>query len=103
MKKADAIWNKGSELIDDDGEIRELTSADFKTMKPFSSLPLDLQKKLKAINRGVQKAPVKKPISIRLSTDVLEGFKATGSGWQSRMDDALREWLAGHGKKTGTR
>jgi uncharacterized protein (DUF4415 family) len=103
MKRADAIWNKGPELIDEDGEVRELTAADFKRMKPFSSLPLELQEKLKAINRGAQKAPVKKPISIRLSTDVLEGFKATGSGWQSRMDEALREWLAGHGKKTGTR
>ena len=92
-----------SDWTDDDGEVRELTREEFAGMGTFADLPLELQRKLKAINRGAQKAPVKKPISIRLSTDVLEGFKATGSGWQSRMDDALREWLAGHGKKTGTR
>jgi len=90
-------------LTDDEGEVRELTAEDFKLFKPFSELPLDLQKRLKAINRGTQRTPVKKPISIRLSTDVLEGFKATGSGWQTRVDNALREWLAEHTKKTGTR
>jgi uncharacterized protein (DUF4415 family) len=31
---------------------------------------------------------------IRLDADVLEGLKATGKGWQTRMNDALREWLA---------
>jgi uncharacterized protein (DUF4415 family) len=92
-----------SDWTDDDGEVRELTREEIAGMGTFADLPAELQAKLKAINRGAQKAPVKKPISIRLSTDVLEGFKATGSGWQSRMDDALREWLAGHGKKTGTR
>jgi uncharacterized protein (DUF4415 family) len=29
----------------------------------------------------------------RYSPDVLEAFKATGQGWQARMNDALREWL----------
>ncbi len=32
-------------------------------------------------------------ISIRLSEDVLTRFKATGPGWQSRIDAALKEWL----------
>ncbi len=73
-------------------------------MGTFADLPMGLQEKLRQINRGAQKAPVKKPISIRLSTDVLEGFKATGSGWQTRVDEALREWLAmQQTKKTGTR
>lgn len=92
-----------SDWTDDDGEVRELTREEFASMGTFADLPLDLQAKLKAINRGAQKAPVKKPISIRLSTDVLEGFRATGSGWQTRVDDALREWLAEHTKKTGAR
>jgi uncharacterized protein (DUF4415 family) len=33
----------------------------------------------------------KKPISIRLSPDVLDYFRATGPGWQSRIDDVLRK------------
>ena len=46
--------------------------------------------------RGPQIAPTKKSIAIRLSQDVLENFKATGSGWQSRIDDALRTFLKEH-------
>lgn len=31
--------------------------------------------------------------TIRFDADVLTGFKATGRGWQARMNDVLREWL----------
>ncbi|RJG14552.1 BrnA antitoxin family protein [Massilia cavernae] len=31
--------------------------------------------------------------TIRFDADVLEAFKATGAGWQTRMNDVLREWL----------
>lgn len=46
--------------------------------------------------RGPQKAPTKKPIAIRLSPDVIEDFKSTGAGWQSRIDEALRTFLKEH-------
>jgi uncharacterized protein (DUF4415 family) len=46
--------------------------------------------------RGPQKAPKKKPIAIRLSPDVVEDFKSTGAGWQSRIDEALRTFLKEH-------
>lgn len=32
--------------------------------------------------------------TIRLSPDVIEHFKAGGRGWQTRIDAALREWIA---------
>ncbi len=99
------------DLIDDD-EVPELTEEDVARSIPFSQLPADLQHTLREIQKGnveicpdgqpsrsVQRAPVKKPISIRLSADVLEGFKATGSGWQTRMDEALREHLREKAKK----
>jgi len=96
MKRADAIWNKGPELIDDDGEVRELTVEDFKNSMPFSALPEGLQFKLKEIQRGnvtFHPDPVKKTVSIALSSDVLEKFEAKGEGWQSKVDQVLREWL----------
>jgi uncharacterized protein (DUF4415 family) len=40
--------------------------------------------------RGPQKTPTKVAISIRLSKDVIDAFKADGPGWQARMDEALR-------------
>jgi len=46
--------------------------------------------------RGPQKAPTKKAIAIRLSPDVVEDFKSTGAGWQSRIDEALRTYLREH-------
>lgn len=36
----------------------------------------------------------KHQVSVRLDQDVLAGLKNTGPGWQSRMNEALREWLA---------
>ncbi len=33
---------------------------------------------------------------IRLDAEVLNAFKATGKGWQTRMNDALKEWLERH-------
>ena len=40
--------------------------------------------------RGPQKAPTKERISLRLSREVLAHFRATGAGWQSRIDEALK-------------
>lgn len=44
-------------------------------------------------NRGGRpRSPVKRvPISLRIDPDVLAAFKATGAGWQTRMNEALAE------------
>jgi uncharacterized protein (DUF4415 family) len=33
---------------------------------------------------------------MRYDADVLEAFRATGSGWQTRMNDALKTYLKEH-------
>jgi uncharacterized protein (DUF4415 family) len=43
--------------------------------------------------RGLQKRPIKKAVTLRLDPDVLAGYKADGPGWQSRMNEALRRAL----------
>ena len=35
----------------------------------------------------------KEAISIRLDIDLVERLRATGEGWQSRANDALRAWV----------
>ena len=35
-------------------------------------------------------------VTIRLSPDVMAAFKATGTGWQTRIDAALKDWLRKH-------
>ena len=37
---------------------------------------------------------------LRLDLDILEAFRATGKGWQTRMNKALREWLNDHPLKS---
>ena len=39
--------------------------------------------------RGPQKAPTKKLVSLRLSLEVIEHFKAGGPGWQTRIERTL--------------
>jgi len=81
-------------LIDEDGEVREITAEEVALFKPFSTLPKAEQRMLLSVRkRGPQKAPRKVPISIRLSPDVAEGLRATGEGWQRRADEVLRSWL----------
>ncbi|MCC6473391.1 MAG: BrnA antitoxin family protein [Burkholderiales bacterium] len=48
--------------------------------------------------RGAQVAPTKKLVSVRYSPEVLEFFKSGGVGWQTRMDDVLKRWVASHSK-----
>lgn len=43
--------------------------------------------------RGVQIKPTKVAISIRLDEDIVDAFKAKGKGWQTRLNDMLRESL----------
>src|SRR5437588_11597525 len=45
-----------------------------------------------------KKADAKVHIHIRLSPQVLGYFRATGPGWQTRIDEVLRKWVSQHGK-----
>ena len=40
----------------------------------------------------------KEQVAIRLDHDILEAFRAGGPGWQTRMNDALRELVKTHAK-----
>lgn len=46
--------------------------------------------------RGAQKEPTKIATAIRLSPEVIAFFKAGGKGWQTRVDEALREYIKNH-------
>lgn len=85
---------RSAPLTRPDGEVRELKAADLKHFRSAAALPDDLQRKLGV--RGPQKAPTKERITIRLSRDVVDRFRATGDGWQTRVDAALQDWLKKH-------
>lgn len=85
-----------------DADVREVsdnpewTREDFAHARPASEvLPAELFEKLKRRQgeRGPQKKPTKQLVSLRLDREVIELFKQTGPGWQSRMNDFLRKAL----------
>ena len=64
-----------------DADTYALTDADFAQLRPV----------------GRPRAAVtKERITIRLSRDVVEQFRASGEGWQTRVDSALKDWLKNH-------
>lgn len=64
--------------IASDEDTYELTAAEFSALQPL------------------KKTLLKERIIIHLSPEVLLAFKATGKGWQSRIDGVLKEWLKEH-------
>ena len=49
--------------------------------------------------RGRPKAEsTKQLVSVRYSPEVLAYFRATGEGWQARMDGVLRDYVAQHSR-----
>jgi len=76
----------------------EWAAEDFARARPAAEiLPLEV---LAAFGKGKRGRPVgwtkpnaKKAITLRLDPDVIEGWRQSGPGWQSRMNAALREAL----------
>jgi uncharacterized protein (DUF4415 family) len=76
-------------VFDDDNP--EWTKDDFERAQPPQKvLPAHVLKAFPK-TRGPQLAPKKVPVSIRLSREVVERFKADGPGWQSRIDEVLKK------------
>lgn len=38
----------------------------------------------------------KEQVTLRIDTEILEQFRAAGNGWQTRINDALRDWIKQH-------
>lgn len=67
-----------------DPDALPVTDEEWEAAKPFLRVG-----RLKSLHRKLS-------TTIRLDPDVLLAFKATGPGWQTRMNDVLKEWLAAH-------
>lgn len=92
----DTTTHANQYLTNDSGEVRELTSEDMAAFRPIGDvLPMLAQILPK---RGKQKAPTKERITIRLSSEVVAYFRESGEGWQTRLDEALKGYIADHRK-----
>ena len=84
--------NKKGYTAQDLREVRdnpEWTAEDFARAKPFAAVFPELAASIRR-GRGPNKAPTKKLVSLRLSGQVIDAYKAGGPGWQSRIDADLR-------------
>jgi uncharacterized protein (DUF4415 family) len=79
--------------MDDHDEAPELTEEDFARAKPFKEVFPEQYRTWKRRGRPQLERP-KVHIGFRLAADVVEGIKATGRGYNARVEKVLREALA---------
>lgn len=83
-----------------DPDTWESTDEEIARARPaIEVLPPEIYAGLAALqkSRARGRPPVETPkvaTAIRFDADVLAGLRATGKGWQTRVNDAMREWLA---------
>jgi uncharacterized protein (DUF4415 family) len=66
---------------------------------PLAPKQLKSMVPLRALRGRPKLANPKQLVSVRYSPEVLEYFKSTGEGWQSRMDGVLREYVTRHSRR----
>ncbi|SAL26600.1 hypothetical protein AWB64_02199 [Caballeronia sordidicola] len=87
----EAAINRG---IAADSDSAELSPEEFKALRPFPEVMAE-----RRMGRPLKEHP-KEQVSVRYDADVIAAFRATGDGWQTRMNNALRVYLSEHPLKT---
>lgn len=82
-KKPDHISQEDWDAVD----VPEWTEEMFRRARPAHEVLPDIFPR----PRGPQKAPTKVQTTIRLDNDVVEHFRASGKGWQTRLNTVLRK------------
>ncbi|MEQ1813399.1 MAG: BrnA antitoxin family protein [Candidatus Nitrotoga sp.] len=65
-----------------DPDNQPLTDEELRQFKPMRGRPLGSGKK--------------EQVTLRLDAEILDKFKSTGNGWQTRINDVLRNWAKRH-------
>lgn len=65
----------------------------------FSDLPATAGKDWQGAERGKFYRPIKQQLTVRVDADVLEWLKSQGSGYQSRLNDILRNAMLSASRK----
>jgi uncharacterized protein (DUF4415 family) len=83
----------------EDRKIQAAAKAD-PDAQPLSSKQLKSMVPLRALRGRPKSESPKLLLSVRYSRDVVEYFKSTGAGWQSRMDSVLRAYVTRRSRGT---
>jgi uncharacterized protein (DUF4415 family) len=79
---------QGNDRVDDPDN-PELTDADFARAIPFDQAPAHIRAAFPKAG-GRPRGSDKEQIALRLDKDVLAKFRATGPGWQTRINEVLK-------------
>ena len=79
--------------VEEDRAISAAAKAD-PDAKPLTPKQLKEMVPMKALRGRPKSASKKLLVSVRYSPEVIEFFKSTGEGWQSKMDSVLRRYVA---------
>jgi uncharacterized protein (DUF4415 family) len=93
----DGWWvdDASGELIGPDPEMEKpWTEEMFAHARPFTEVFPAMAER--SAHTRPPEGPRKVMTTIRLSPDVVAYFKQTGAGWQARVDQALKDWMATH-------
>lgn len=78
----------------DDVDSPEMTDADLAELRPASEMPEKVFALLPKRGRGRPKSGnAKVNVTLRLDPRLVDAYKATGSGWQTRMQEVLAAGL----------
>ncbi len=80
--------------MDEVSDSPEITADEIANARPFSEAFPELAESAKRV-RGKQKTPTKQLVSIRLDREVIDAFKSKGAGWQSLINEALKDVVRG--------
>lgn len=81
--------------LDEDRAITAAAKAD-PDAQPLTSKQLRAMVPIRTFRGRPRSLSPKQLVSIRYSAEVLEYFRSTGEGWQSRIDEVLREYVTSH-------
>jgi uncharacterized protein (DUF4415 family) len=86
-------------VTDEEGEVRELTREDFRSMRPVREAMPELIEAMAEFRSKLGRPKAEAPkihIGFRLASDVVASIKASGPGYNARVEQALRD--AGFGE-----
>lgn len=78
---------------EEDAAITAAAEAD-SDARPLTDAEWASARKTARVGRPPSERP-KRMVSLRLDQSVVDGLRATGPGWQSRVNAALKDWLEG--------
>ena len=90
MKRITTDEDEIQAMIASDPDNPEMTPEQAATMRPFAEVYPELAARMRNAMGRPKSAQTKKAVSIRLDPEVLAKFRATGPGWQTRINEVLK-------------